>query len=100
AAGGVSTLSLHDALPILADQMVRESSAAFAERLRARFPDAEVSVALPRGEVGVVVRGDWQPVCAVLRDEFGFESLVDLAGIDYRSEEHTSELQSRENLVC
>jgi NADH-quinone oxidoreductase subunit C len=67
----------------MADQMVRESSAAFAERLRARFPDAEVSVALPRGEVGVVVRGDWQPVCAVLRDEFGFESLVDLAGIDY-----------------
>src|SRR5690606_41934183 len=31
--------------------------------------------------------------------EFGASSLV-LAGVEHRSEEHTSELQSRENLVC
>ena len=61
-----------------------EPASAFAERLRARFPAAEVSVAAPRGEVGVV----FDPAtahadCKVLRDEFGFEQLIDVAGIDY-----------------
>src|SRR5690606_1078967 len=32
--------------------------------------------------------------------ERGFRFAVDDAGSGYRSEEHTSELQSRENLVC
>ncbi|MEQ1511432.1 MAG: NADH-quinone oxidoreductase subunit C [Lysobacteraceae bacterium] len=57
---------------------------AFVERLRARFPDATVTVALPRGEVGIEFQnGDWHAGCAALRDEFGFESLVDLCGVDY-----------------
>ncbi len=60
-----------------------ETSAAFAARLRARFPGAEVSVALPRGEVGMVVDGDWHEACLALRDEFGFESLIDVCGVDY-----------------
>ena len=54
-----------------------------AERLRARFPDADVTVAMPRGEVGIATSGDWLAVCTALRDEFGFESLVDLCGVDY-----------------
>jgi NADH-quinone oxidoreductase subunit C len=63
---------------------MRESSAAFAERLRARFDGAEVSVARPRGEVGIVFAPDaWQDGCLALRDEFGFQSLVDLCGVDY-----------------
>src|SRR5688500_10423017 len=63
---------------------MRELSAAFAERLRARFDGAEVSVALPRGEVGIVFSPHaWHDGCRALRDEFGFESLVDLCGIDY-----------------
>src|SRR5690606_41241356 len=35
-------------------------------------------------------------------DHFGLETLSDLPGLEElkRSEEHTSELQSRENLVC
>ena len=33
-----------------------ETAAAFAERLRARFPGAEISVAEPRGEIGIVFR--------------------------------------------
>ena len=67
----------------MADRMARETALAFAERLRARFPDAAVSVALPRGEVGLVTSGDWIEACTALRDEFGFESLVDLCGVDY-----------------
>ena len=57
---------------------------AFVERLRARFPHAAVSVAEPRGEVGIEFpNGDWLAGCETLRDEFGFESLIDLCGVDY-----------------
>ncbi|NYZ63853.1 NADH-quinone oxidoreductase subunit C [Luteimonas deserti] len=65
------------------EQPVRESATAFAARVRARFADADVAIALPRGEVTVTTAGDWLEVCRVLRDEFGFESLVDLCGVDY-----------------
>lgn len=69
-----------------------ESVAAFVDRLRARFADAEVSVAQPRGiesrrqrdEVGIVFPADaWHQGCRALRDEFGFEQLIDLCGVDY-----------------
>jgi NADH-quinone oxidoreductase subunit C len=61
-----------------------ETAAAFAERLRARFPGAEVSVAEPRGEVGIVFdAAESHAGCKSLRDEFGFEQLIDVAGIDY-----------------
>jgi NADH-quinone oxidoreductase subunit C len=57
---------------------------AFVERLRARFPHATVVVAEPRGEVGIEFpNGDWHAGCEALRGEFGFESLVDLCGVDY-----------------
>ena len=62
---------------------IGETATAFAARLRARFPGAEVSVALPRGEVGLIADGDWLETCTALRDEFGFEQLVDLCGMDY-----------------
>ena len=67
----------------MVDRVSRETAAAFAARLRARFADAEVTVAMPRGEVGLTTAGDWLEVCTALRDEFGFESLVDLCGVDY-----------------
>ena len=54
-----------------------------AEQLRARFPRAIVEVALPRGETGLVVEaGDWLEACRALRDEFGFEQMIDLCGLD------------------
>ncbi len=62
---------------------MRESSADFAARLAARFPDVQILVAQPRGEVTVTAAGDWLELCRALRDEFGFESLVDLCGVDY-----------------
>ena len=61
-----------------------ESATAFAARLRARFPKAFVDVTLPRGEVGIVLAAsEWRESCRVLRDEFGFEVLVDLCGVDH-----------------
>jgi NADH-quinone oxidoreductase subunit C len=81
----------------MADHIDREPATAFAERLRARFPGAEVSVALPRGEVGIVTAGDWLQTCQALRDEFGFESLVDLCGLDllgYGSDEWDTDTSS------
>ncbi|MGY0612246.1 MULTISPECIES: NADH-quinone oxidoreductase subunit C [unclassified Luteimonas] len=61
-----------------------ESATAFATRLHARFPQGFVEVALPRGEVGLVLgAAEWREGCRVLRDEFGFEVLIDLCGVDH-----------------
>ena len=63
-----------------------ETVASFVERLRARFADAIVDVAEPRGEVTLVVAPAlWHDACRALRDEFGFELLMDLCGVDYLS---------------
>jgi NADH-quinone oxidoreductase subunit C len=60
------------------------TAADFADRLRARFAGAGVSVAEPRGEVGIVFdAGDWHDGCRALRDEFGFEQMIDACGADY-----------------
>jgi len=61
-----------------------EPVAAFVERLRARFADAQIEVAEPRGEVGIVFdAGAFHTGCRLLRDEFGFEQLIDVAAVDY-----------------
>ncbi|MDR2872658.1 MAG: NADH-quinone oxidoreductase subunit C [Xanthomonadaceae bacterium] len=55
-----------------------------AEQLRTRFTEAVVTVAAPRGEVTLEVSADnWHQTCSILRDEFGFEQLTDLCGVDY-----------------
>lgn len=61
-----------------------ESVNVFADRLRARFADAKVDVALPRGETTLEVpAAGWLAAAQALRDEFGFEQLVDVSGVDY-----------------
>jgi len=61
-----------------------ETATAFAQRLRARFPDARVDAALPRGEVTIEVpAAGWLAAAQALRDEFGFEQCVDVCGVDY-----------------
>ena len=61
-------------------------AAAFAERLRGRFDGSIVAVAEPRGEVTLDVAADaWLEAARALRDEFGFEQLVDVSGVDYLS---------------
>jgi NADH-quinone oxidoreductase subunit C len=59
---------------------------AFADRLGARFADAMVVVAQPRGEITVDVSPvQWRETALALRDEFGFEQAVDVSGVDYLS---------------
>jgi len=61
-----------------------EPVTSFVEQLRARFPEAAVSIDAPRGEVGIVFDATaWHDGCRSLRDEFGFAQLIDLCGIDY-----------------
>ena len=62
------------------------TAAVFAERLRERFPEGLVDVAEPRGEVSLDVDpAGWLAAARILRDEFGFEQLVDVSGVDYLS---------------
>jgi NADH-quinone oxidoreductase subunit C len=58
----------------------------FAERLRAQFGSATALIAEPRGEVTLeVAPTEWLETARILRDEFGFEQLIDLCGVDYLS---------------
>ncbi len=58
----------------------------FATKLAARFPDAAIELTQPRGEIGLrVAPGDWLAACHALRDEFGFDTFIDLCGVDYLS---------------
>lgn len=61
-----------------------EQAVNFIEQLRARFEGAQVAVAEPRGEATLEVSAtDWHATCLALRDELGFEQLIDLCGVDY-----------------
>jgi NADH-quinone oxidoreductase subunit C len=75
------------------------TAAAFAEDLRARFAGAEVTVAAPRGEVGIVFdAAAWHESCRALRDEFGFGMLIDVCGVDgmgYGSDEWDTGVSSQ-----
>src|SRR5690606_41956105 len=75
----IYTLSLHDALPIL--------SPALRYRPGVRTPRADRDRAPAPGTARTVARGSRPPRAAA-------------PATITRSEEHTSELQSRENLVC
>jgi len=57
-----------------------------ANELMARFGAAAVQVAQPRGEVTLEVPvGEWLAACTALRDEAGFDTFIDLCGVDYLS---------------
>src|SRR5690606_41922664 len=80
----IYTLSLHDALPISGD-------AGYGITASGKPVEAGVTVACPPD----------LPFGTVLRIEgVGERVCHDRGGAIKRSEEHTSELQSRENLVC
>src|SRR3712207_7204431 len=70
----IYTLSLHDALPICA--------AGLGHRAQRLFDDGR------------------EPARLVARRRIGIDLLAMLVGVLLRSEEHTSELQSRQYLVC
>jgi NADH-quinone oxidoreductase subunit C len=57
---------------------------AFVQSLMARFGESAVQVAQPRGEVTLEVSAsDWLSTCRALRDDFGFDTFIDLCGVDY-----------------
>ena len=61
-----------------------EPVAQFAQRLRDRFPAAVVTVVERLGETTLEAEaGDWLATCQALRDEFGFEQLTAVSGVDY-----------------
>src|SRR5207302_8329352 len=95
-----SPLSLHDALPILLRLDVRPGAPAevLEERLQVilqRLGRVKLAVGVRRLEAGGPLRAP--------PDEIDGGLLLDAdrsgTGVPARSEEHTSELQSRENLV-
>jgi len=55
-----------------------------AERLEEKFGNSLTDVRLAFNELGITVKADQlSSVCKALRDDFGFEILVDVAGVDY-----------------
>src|SRR5690606_41230565 len=83
-----STLSLHDALPISLSRCVMLARSEFtrlSETLINACPSERISPDSPNAD-GLMTHSPPAPRNVIL--------------IGVRSEEHTSELQSRENLVC
>src|SRR5690606_41893837 len=90
---GSDTLSLHDALPIWTGDVVGPASSVDGE------------VALFDGTTGKLLKSATATGVAKLTSGVLSASAVNLASevtgtLPTRSEEHTSELQSRESLVC
>src|SRR5690606_39459182 len=86
----IYTLSLHDALPIFEDNVVGEAA-------RNLFRDAQAMLKRIVEEKPIrasAVIGFWPA------GQTGDDDIAVYADESRRSEEHTSELQSRENLVC
>src|SRR5204863_8381981 len=90
----IYSLSLHDALPI---------STWFDDRARSEMGSDVPSFF--RAPQGLSLFSEWLCLRACLADLSRIEDqrrcgAADCRGIDARSEEHTSELQSRRDLVC
>src|SRR5690606_3223417 len=63
---------------------MNQDSQSLADRLRERFPTAGVVVSSFSNEVTLeVADGKWLDVAFALRDEFGFEQLTAVSGVDY-----------------
>src|SRR5690606_41591921 len=96
----LSTLSLHDALPIFP----RVFSTAADPGQHVWIGAGERTIVLQRRSDGLPVVFTREPMlpkhCAQAPTATAATAVTALVEILERSEEHTSELQSRENLVC
>src|SRR5690606_41657575 len=86
------TLSLHDALPIWAASRLARDDESAAAAAGARFDHVQVPERPDRESRAVAVRREQRGALAA--------GVAGAVRVGVRSEEHTSELQSRENLVC
>src|SRR5206468_7838756 len=93
-------LSLHDALPIwpVLDD-IRQFAPATLELATISFVLSLV-IGIPLGIVAAVKRDSWIDHAARLVSLIGVSSPTFWLAFIMRSEEHTSELQSRSDLVC
>src|SRR5690606_41813867 len=97
-ASTIPSLSLHDALPIWdpADgQSGRGRKLPGDYEWKDRDGDGRIT-AMDQFELGVEV----PHTTGGLNNSFSYKNFSLNIFVDWRSEEHTSELQSRENLVC
>src|SRR5690606_41496105 len=91
-AAALDARSLHDALPIWEDRAVTAAAAKAASGTR---------ISVPRSERTAPVCSRWaSPAAVEAEGARRWTSPPSLRNLSPRSEEHTSELQSRENLVC
>src|SRR5690606_41492570 len=96
----VAALPLHDALPIFLDEDASNQTA--AEEKAARYLEERGRRAVDPIRAALAAEGIETDVRFVEGDDPA-EAIINTAeavGAEMRSEEHTSELQSRENLVC
>src|SRR5690606_40757068 len=95
----IYTLSLHDALPIFVEE-ARQRAARIEAEARERVSREQTRLRELREEVDRLLRQLRRLTEAYLDSPAPGEALNRRPDSDERSEEHTSELQSRENLVC
>src|SRR5690606_39865939 len=100
AASDVYTLSLHDALPISPHELVLPLKPAASVLSKSEPGPAFATVDIAFGQPDVDSIYTAKNLKWVLVSSAGFTRYDTDAFRAYRSEEHTSELQSRENLVC
>src|SRR5690606_41238159 len=93
------TASLHDALPISEKRRHHEDDMSFEPGLtNAGSPQSDLYATLEQAlQPWHDEPGNLLPVLHTVQESLGY---IPHDAIAWRSEEHTSELQSRENLVC
>src|SRR5690606_25072709 len=75
---------IHSPPPRARHAPMAEQATPYIDRLLAQFPEATLHIAEDRGEVTLELSpAHWHAACLALRDEHGFEQLVDLCGLDY-----------------
>src|SRR5690606_41445110 len=96
----IYTLSLHDALPILAnvDSIAQELTWQMGRPIR--YSPYEITGGLQERARYMISVAERALEDIQAQDKAGFTRFIRREPLGTRSEEHTSELQSRENLVC
>src|SRR5690606_41805359 len=94
------TLYLHDALPICRAESAQRLRPRWRHRQAALRPPGASALEAPVGRVAAGNRGLWREVFAGVDEQVLLEAVLPVVQLPIaRSEEHTSELQSRENIV-